>query len=51
MEDRGGDVDFDEVEYGRWRDTARAHLDDSRLLAEVEARWTALHETASQEDS
>lgn len=50
MEDRGGDVDFDEVEYGRWRDTARAHLDDSHLLAGAErAPAAVLHaEQAAQ---
>lgn len=35
MDDRGGEADFDEVEYGRWHATARAHLDDGRLLAEA----------------
>lgn len=35
MDDRGGALDFDEVEYLRWRETAGQHLDDARLLSEA----------------
>lgn len=50
MDDRGGEADFDAVEYGRWRDTAHAHLDDARVLAEADrAPATVLHaEQAAQ---